>query len=200
MTVSIWALVLAGGESTRMNGPKMVLPYRDKTIIGCAISNILNAGVKNVIVVTGCWKEEVMKAAGNMPVSFCFNDKYREGMLSSVICGLNSLPAEAGAVMIFPGDQPEIPGSVINSVSEACSLTPRGIIVTVHNGKKGHPILIKRKYFNEVRKLDPTIGLRSLSEKFPDDIFEVECNNPMIYLDIDTPEDYKNSINKIHQS
>jgi CTP:molybdopterin cytidylyltransferase MocA len=56
--------------------------------------------------------------------------------------------------------------------------------------------MIDRKYFSEVDKLDDTLGLRSLSDKFADDIHEVKTDNEMIFRDIDTNEDYINAINK----
>jgi len=64
------------------------------------------------------------------------------------------------------------------------------------NGKRGHPVLKETEYKIEINRLDPGKGLRTLSEKFKDDVFEVECENPEILRDIDIPEEYENEINK----
>ncbi len=63
--------------------------------------------------------------------------------------------------------------------------------------KRGHPVLIDIKYRNEIEKLDPESGLRSLAQLFPDEVDEVEVNTPAILKDIDTYEDYINSLKQI---
>jgi molybdenum cofactor cytidylyltransferase len=194
----IWAVVLAAGESRRMKSPKLILPFRGRTIIENVILNILDSNIKNIVVVTGAWKDEVLEAISGLPVIHCTNKNYSTGMLSSAICGLNSLPAEAEAAMIFQGDQPEIEPDVITRMIIARENAGGGIVIPVHNGKRGHPLFIARKYFNKVASLDPNIGLRGLMSGFSNDIIEVEVDNAMILRDIDTKEDYLESINKKH--
>jgi len=194
----IWAVVLAAGESSRMKSPKLVLPFKGRTIIENVILNILDSDLKNIIVVTGAWRDELMEKITGLPVSHCFNENYKSGMLSSVICGLNSLPLDAEAAFIFQGDQPGIDPEVVGIMIEKLKKSGRGIIIPVHKGKRGHPLLIDRKYFTRVSELDHETGLRGLMLKFPDDITEVDVDNEIILRDIDTKEDYLESINKIN--
>ena len=49
------------------------------------------------------------------------------------------------------------------------------------------------KYKREIEKLDLETGLRSLMHLFPEDVLEVEVNEPGILVDIDTREDYSNA-------
>jgi molybdenum cofactor cytidylyltransferase len=192
----IWAVVLAAGESVRMKCPKLILPFGGRTIIENVIQNILSAGIKNIMVVTGAWEKEVIKAISGMPVRNCTNANYKNGMLSSVICGLKSLPSDAQAAMIFQGDQPEITPEVVSQLVRARGNNGKGIILPVHNGKRGHPLFISRKYFTEVGRLNPDDGLRGLLSAFSHDILEVEVENKMILRDIDTKDDYQKSIIK----
>jgi molybdenum cofactor cytidylyltransferase len=192
----IWAVVLAAGESKRMRMAKLLLSFDDKTIIEKVIDNILGSGINNIMVVLGAWKDEIMDVLENVPVSICYNKDYQTGMLSSVRCGLASLPRDASAGIVFPGDMPLIPGDIISDLVRSFRKNSGGIVVPVCNGKKGHPILISQKYFNEVYKLDDTLGLRSLADKFSYDVYEVETDNEMIFKDIDTNEDYFKAINK----
>lgn len=192
----IWAVILAAGESKRMNSPKLILPYGKTTMIGHLIDNILKSDINNILVVLGGWRDELVKAIEGLPVSSCFNDNYKSGMLSSVICGLDSLPPGTEAAMIFPGDQPDISPEIINSLIRSLSITDRGIMITVHEGIRGHPILIRKKFFAEVEKLDSGIGLRELLSKFHNEVYEVETVNKMVLRDIDTHEEYLNAINK----
>jgi molybdenum cofactor cytidylyltransferase len=192
----LWAIILAGGESKRMNAPKMLLPFHGKTIIEKVIENVGSSEVKNIIVVLGAFKEEIHEVVKKLPVSCCYNENYRDGMLSSVLCGLRNLPENCNPVLIFQGDQPMIGKSVIDAVIRAYGNSQRGIVMPVFGNKRGHPLLIDIKYREEIGNLNPEEGLRSLAAKFNTDVLEVELNNPEILTDIDTHEDYIRELNK----
>ena len=193
----IWAIILAAGESKRMKTPKMLLTIDGMTMIEKVIENLRESEIDKMMVVTGAYREEIQKVTGPLPVMHCYNDNYKLGMLSSVKCGFRAIPAEAGAVLVFPGDQPGITYQVINLVIESYRATNKGIVIPVFRKKRGHPVLIDIKYRNEVEKLDPEVGLRSLSLLFREDVLEVDTDTSAILKDIDTYEDYINSINQI---
>jgi molybdenum cofactor cytidylyltransferase len=190
------AIILAAGGSVRMGTGKMLLPYRGMTIIEKVIENVLKAGIDRIIVVTGSGKEEITKVIRRLPVEQIYNDNWKTGMLSSVKCGFRSLPETCRAAIIFLGDQPMIDSKTIEEVTYAYRKTGKGIIMPVYNKKRGHPLLIDKKYSVELDKLNPDEGLRMLAHKFPVDVLEVETDDPAILKDIDTPEDYKNEINQ----
>ncbi len=192
----IWAIVLAAGASTRMKRQKLLLPFNGKTIIETVVENVVQSVYSKVIVVLGSHREKIHEQLVNYDVKLCVNENFQNGMLSSVICGFSALPEEARAVLIFLGDQPQIPSSVTGLVIKAWHHSGKGIIMPTYNGKRGHPVLIETKYKTEINRLDPEKGLRTLSEKFKDDVFEVECEIPEILRDIDTPEEYENEISK----
>lgn len=179
-----------------MGTGKMLLPYRGMTIIEKVIENVLKAGIDRIIVVTGSGKEEITKVIRRLPVEQIYNDNWKTGMLSSVKCGFRSLPETCRAAIIFLGDQPMIDSKTIEEVTYAYRKTGKGIIMPVYNKKRGHPLLIDKKYSVELDKLNPDEGLRMLAHKFPVDVLEVETDDPAILKDIDTPEDYKNEINQ----
>ncbi|MCJ7449745.1 MAG: nucleotidyltransferase family protein [Bacteroidales bacterium] len=193
----IWAIILAAGESKRMKVPKMLLPFHGKTIIETVIENVRDSKTDKTVVVLGSDKEKILKVTGQLPVIHCYNEYYRQGMLSSVICGFRSLPEKFGAALVILGDQPGIGPVVIDEVIDAYRKSGKGIIMPVYKNKHGHPLLVDRKYREEIEKLDPDEGLRSLFRKFPDDVFEVETKNPATLKDIDTQEDYINELKQI---
>jgi molybdenum cofactor cytidylyltransferase len=192
----IWAIVLAAGASTRMKRQKLLLPFNGKTIIETVVENAASSVNSNVMVVLGSHREQIQDQISYIQVRFCVNENYLDGMLSSVICGFNALPNESKAALIFLGDQPQIPSQVTELVIDAWRQSKKGIIMPVFNGRRGHPVLIETRYRAEIEKLDPEKGLRSLSEKFKNDVFEVECTVPEILRDIDTQEEYMYEFNK----
>lgn len=192
----LWAIILAGGESKRMKAPKMLLPFKGKTIIEKVIENVTSSDVHKTVVVLGAEHDTIIKVITGLPVTHCYNDNYKEGMLSSVKCGFRSLPDDFEAVLVFQGDQPMIRPLAVNKVINAWRKSGKGIVVPVFEKKRGHPLLIDRKYKEEIEKLNDGEGLRSLAIKFHGDVLEVDVNTPEILRDIDTQEDYLNEINQ----
>ncbi|MCU0377344.1 MAG: nucleotidyltransferase family protein [Bacteroidales bacterium] len=192
----IWGIVLAAGESKRMGSPKMTLPFRGKTIVETVLENLLASKIKKCIVVLGANRHEVLSLTGKYPVVNCYNTNYKEGMLSSVKCGFDHLPAEFGAALVVLGDQPMIETEVINLVIETYINSDKGIVVPVHNGKRGHPLLIDRRYREEISGLAGPDGLKGLLVNHPEDILEVETGHISVLKDIDTQEEYFNELNQ----
>jgi len=190
-----WAIILAAGSSRRMGSQKLLLSFGESTIIETVIDNVLNSSIDHVMVVLGPKQESILQAIGKRPVQFCHNKEHEKGMLSSIICGIRALPADAVSALIFLGDQPGIPPAVTNSVIEAYNEELFGIVIPVHDHRRGHPLLVDMKYRKEVEKLDLEEGLRALRHHFPQDVLEVEVDEPGILVDIDTSEDYKNATN-----
>jgi molybdenum cofactor cytidylyltransferase len=190
-----WAIILAAGSSTRMGTQKLLLPYRESTIIETVVDNVLASTVDRVLVVLGADHLEVTRALQGKPVDFCHNKEHASGMLSSVLCGFRALPEEANAALVFLGDQPEIPPMVTDVVITAYNEDIRGIVIPVFNRRRGHPLLIDLKYRRDIDKLDLEKGLRALMHHFPEDVLEVEVDHPGILVDIDTREDYSKATN-----
>jgi len=180
-----------------MRFPKMLLPFRGTTIIEQVIENVINSQVDETVVVLGAERDEIQKVIGNWPVKYCFNESYKEGMLSSVKCGFRFLPRYFDAALVFPGDQPMIKPEVTDMVIEAYRNTGRGIVVPVFNGKRGHPLLIGHKYLEEIALLGPEQGLKDLARKYYDDVLEVEAGTADILKDIDTEKDYWDELRNI---
>jgi molybdenum cofactor cytidylyltransferase len=193
----IWAIILAAGESKRMRVPKMLLPFNGCTMLEIVIRNVIRSDVNNTLVVLGAKNYAITGLIEKMSVKCCYNENYKEGMLSSVKCGFRNLPSDLDAVLVFQGDQPFITSGVINMVIETYRLSGKGIVIPVHEKKRGHPLLIDRKFRNEIEKLNTREGLRSLAYQFTDDVLEVETNDSGILQDFDTYEEYKKEINKL---
>lgn len=192
----IWAIILAAGESKRMGFAKMLLPFRGRTMLGTVIDIVINSGVGNTLVVLGEENEKISEIVKKFPVKYCYNYNYKEGMLSSVQSGFRNLPADFQAVLVFQGDQPLISPSTGSGLIDAYRTSDKGILVPVFMKKRGHPLLLDRKYRDEIEMIDPERGLRSLVENNSGDVLEVETDDPGILKDFDTFDEYKREINQ----
>lgn len=186
----IWAIILAAGESKRMGFPKMLLKFNGISMIEQVIRNVNESVVDHAFVVLGAYREVLAEIVEQMSVKHCYNDNYKDGMLSSVKCGFRNLPSDADAVLVFQGDQPFIKADIINEIVKAYKSSDKGIVIPVFNKKRGHPLLISNKYRDKVEQLDVREGLRALAHKFSDDVLEVETSDGGILRDIDTYEEY----------
>jgi xanthine dehydrogenase accessory factor len=183
-------VILAAGESKRMGKPKMLLPFGDKNIIENVVSNATQSGLDKIFVVLGAGADDISRILKGYPVEIKFNSNYKEGMFSSVQLGLKALPSDTDGVMILLGDQPMVGSDVIDKVLEAGRNSDKGIIIVSYDKKRGHPILLKRKYIQEVIDLPMNKSLKEILIKYPDDVEEVETGSPEILRDIDTESEY----------
>ena len=186
-----WAIILAAGESGRMHTNKLLLPYLGKTMIETVIDHVRDSEINHIMVVLGAYSHELLPLISRLPVKHCYNSEYKRGMLSSVQCGLRNIPVTMDAVLIFLGDQPAIPAEVSSILISEYHKSDKGIVIPVHKGRRGHPLLIDRKYRSTIGILDQSVGLRDLLYKYPDDVLEVNVEFPEILKDIDTPQDYR---------
>jgi molybdenum cofactor cytidylyltransferase len=127
----IWAVVLAAGESRRMGRPKLLLPYGSATIIETVVRNVTASRVDRTLVVLGARREEVEEKIRNFAAKKVFNREFRNGMFSSVLCGLGSLPRSARAAVLVLADQPGIPAEVIDSLIDSFLREKKGLVIPV---------------------------------------------------------------------
>ena len=190
----IAAVILAAGESKRMGQPKMLLPWGDTTVLGRVISAYQEAGVENIIVVTGAVREQVTAIARQYAVSIVFNEQYTSGeMLSSLQCGLRAaMNGAAEAALIGLGDQPQVQARCVKVVCETFGGRRANLIVPSFERRRGHPWLVGRPLWNELLGLRAPQSPRDLLNRHADEIQYVEVDTPSILADLDTPQDYQN--------
>lgn len=190
MKSTIWAIVLAAGESRRMGAPKLLLPFSGKTVIEAVLDTVKASPAEGIVVVAGAGAEAIAEKAKAYGALVALNPDYRSGMLSSVQCGFRQLPPEAEAALIFLADQPALKPYVADILVKAFRRSGGHIAVPVFDRRRGHPVLISALYRTEIQSLDPEVGLRQLLDRHAGDILEVPVDDPAILRDLDTPEDY----------
>jgi molybdenum cofactor cytidylyltransferase len=186
----IWAFVLAAGESLRMGTQKLLLPFGETTVIETIVRTALDSSVDETMVVLGADREKVRNVLQSYPLTFAVNENYRSGMLSSVQAGFEALPGGAEAAVVMLGDQPGIAPEVVDGLVRGYRESGRGIVVPVHGGRRGHPVLIEAGYRSEILGLDPAIGLKQLVRAHAEDVLEVPAESASVLKDMDRPWDY----------
>ncbi|WP_374686294.1 selenium cofactor biosynthesis protein YqeC [Promineifilum sp.] len=187
----VTAVVLAAGESRRMGRNKLLLPWGDSTVLGRTLANVRASDVDDVLLVTGHEREKVEAIITQHPTFCIHNGDYANGMLSSVQAALRALPAQTEAILAILGDQPMVEPAVLDALLAAYAATPKGLVAPYYRGARGNPVIIDRRYFDELLALPPDAAPRALLRRHPDDVRPVEVESEAILHDLDRPEEYE---------
>lgn len=192
------AVLLAGGFSSRMACCKLLLELGGTSALAQAVTRLRAAGVENVVVVTGHWRQEVEAEAARLGARTVHNDRYEEGMFSSVQAGAAALPEETEAFFLLPGDTPLVKPATYRALLAAFADAGRRagtplesfplVVHPLFAGERGHPPLLAGSLRKAIlARTDGT--LRDVL----DGADAQTCSVPdaSVLLDMDTPEDYR---------
>jgi molybdenum cofactor cytidylyltransferase len=187
----ISAIILAAGESKRMGQTKQLMKWQGKPLLQHVIENLRDSLVNEIILVLGHEAELIQKEIPASGIKIVLNANYQQGMSSSVKKGIMALDTKTDGFMVVLGDQPAIPGEMINQlIIEFESVRPeKNILIPTFRRSRGHPVLFSRKYILEAKNLKGDLGLRQILLSHPDDIWTLEVGTDAILKDIDTPND-----------
>lgn len=190
----ISAIILAAGQSRRMGQPKMLLPWGKLTVIEHVVTTFLNAGIKDIIVITGGVREQVEDVIAAYPVRTIYNQDFANGeMLSSLQCGFRAMVDQSRATLIGLGDQPQVQVEVVRRVCEAYRENKSQLIVPSFQMRRGHPWLVDHPLWNELLEMHSPESPRDFLNRHANEIHYVEVDTPSILADLDTPDDYQKS-------
>lgn len=193
----IAAIVLAAGSSSRFGRPKPLLPAGDRTFLDTILGTLREAGVETVRVVLGARAGEILAATRLADAEVVINPEPERGMIASLRCGIRALPRGTGGFALWPVDHPLVrPGTV---VALAARFEARGgtrIVVPIHDGSRGHPVLFPRATIPELLDAPDAEGARAVVRREPGRVDEVVCDDPGVVADIDTPEAYEQAFGR----
>ncbi len=95
------------------------------------------------------------------------------------------------------GDQPSITTALVDALVAAFPRCGGGILVPLHAGRRGHPILFAGRYREEVLTRFDDVGLRGLIQAHPDDVTELAVSDEAVLSDMDYPEDYRRELARL---
>jgi CTP:molybdopterin cytidylyltransferase MocA len=180
--VTTAAVVLAAGGSTRFTGDghKLLADFRGRPLWTWAVDTAVDAGLDDVIVVTGPVVLDPLPAA----VTAVHNDDWASGQAGSLRVGWQAAErAGHDAVVVGLADSPLVPAAAWQAVA-AARATP--IAVAEFDGRRRPPVRLAA----EVWPLLPTEGdegAKVLLAARPELVTPVRCSGEP--ADIDTLED-----------
>lgn len=187
--MSIGALILAAGLSSRMGAFKPMLELAGKTLIEHTLAPFVQFGCNPVMVVTGreaaaleCFLTE--RFAGR--IRFVRNPEYAvSDMFASVKIGIKAMAAECDGFFLIPADMPLIDTDLLSQMTAVDA----PVVRPSWQGRAGHPVLLRQSTAKRVLEYNGDHGLKGAlrTEK---QLF-VNAGTQGILLDADTPEDLR---------
>lgn len=186
------AVLPAAGASLRMGRPKLLLPYKDSSIVGALVASLRAAGVSTIALVTAPDDEELKRWSTATGLLTAVNPFPERGMLSTILEGLTALGASGGeALLVSPADLPAVRPETIAEVIRRRAAAGAPLALPVWQGRHGHPLVIAPELIAEIATLDPTVGLKQLRDRHAAATLWIEVEDPGVVQDVDTPEDYR---------
>jgi len=189
------SIILAAGLSKRFPGNKLLYEWWGKPVIYHTVKNVLDSRVDIIVVVTGYMNREISNVLRQLDdrVVIVYNERYVEGMSSSVKTGVEKLLEEGlkiKALFITPGDCAWIPSIVYDLMMMYFDEYNPLILIASHHGRAGHPVLFHSVLVDELLKVnEETMGLKSIISRYKYYVRYYEVFHPGVILDLDDYSD-----------
>jgi molybdenum cofactor cytidylyltransferase len=188
-------VILGAGASSRMGRPKLLLPWRDTTVIGHLLKQWRELGAAQIGIVLR--PPDASLAAELDRLGFPRADRIENpqperGMFSSILCaaGWPGWKDEIATWAIVLGDQPHLRPETLRQLLEFHFANADAVCQLEFDGHARHPVLLPRRAFQEL-KGSPAVTLKDFLKQTSVRSVQCSVNEPSLALDMDTPEDYK---------
>jgi molybdenum cofactor cytidylyltransferase len=188
-------IIPGAGASARMGRPKLLLPWRDTTVIGQLLRQWGELGAAQITVVHR--PNDAPLAAELDRLDFPRADRIENpqpehGMFSSILCAANwpGWRKEIASWAIALGDQPHLRLETLRQLLAFHSTRAGAICQPEFGGRARHPVILPRAAFAELKK-SRAATLKDFLELAP--LPRVRCSvaDAGLSFDMDTPEDYQ---------
>lgn len=187
--MKVAAIILAAGGSTRMrHGFKLTMELLGKPLLLWTVEAALRSSASEVVVVTGNKAEDV-EALLPREVKVVRNERWFDGISTSIRRGVASVSEWADGAVIMLADQPLVRPATID---ELVAVLKRGKCVAycLVGGEVRNPVAFARSLFTELLELKGDRGAKEVATR------NAWCGEAIVVdrmelIDIDTEEDLK---------
>lgn len=190
------AVIVAAGMSSRMGDFKPMLNIGSISIAQRVISTLQQAGVSQIVVVTGYQAVTLERHLSNRGVVFLRNEQYETTqMFDSAKIGLSYLQDKCDRILFTPVDIPLFTASTVTMLLRS----KEELACPECEGMTGHPILIASHLVEHILRDSGERGLQGAIGRLGIPMVRLSVDDPGILHDADTPSDYE-SLLRYHNS
>jgi molybdenum cofactor cytidylyltransferase len=121
-------------------------------------------------------------------VRIVHNERFQEGMASSIVAGVAAVDSASMGVMLVQGDQPLVDAEILRSLIDAWDGNHPEFVAASFDGVVTTPVLFGRVLLPELKSLSGDVGARSVLKRHDGRVIEFEGWRGS---DVDTDEDYE---------
>jgi len=151
------------------------------------IGIIRSAGIDELVVVLGSSYEKISEAISDGDIDLIRNPEWEEGISSSIRKGLEKINDSIDAAIIFVVDQPFLSKDILERFISFYEKHDPEILVTRVGEHIVHPVLYKRRIFEQLKKLEGDKGGKQIFNRNTISHFDLEDKH--LLIDIDTGDD-----------
>jgi molybdenum cofactor cytidylyltransferase len=177
--VTVAAIVLAAGRSTRFGTQKLLAPLAGEPLVRWTAQHIAASSVGEIVVVVGHDGSAVRAALEGVPVRCVMNPRYAEGLSTSVHAGVWALSPGVSAVLIALGDQPTVTAEVCDRLVHCYRRTAAPIVAASYRGVRGNPVLFDASLFPELLATTGDQGARAVIARDPARVATAEIDTAL---------------------
>jgi molybdenum cofactor cytidylyltransferase len=189
MTVA--AIILAAGASTRMGQSKQRLAWKTGTLLSNAIHTARQAGISSITVVLGADEKSNRDALASENVNIVSNPQWESGMGSSLKAGLKRVVTsnhEIDSILVMVCDQPFVTPVHLRSLAAGLNNGVKAVF-SQYAGTAGVPATFSKDLFYQLQGLDDDEGAKKIIQQLNKEEYSVvELKDGEI--DLDTFEQY----------
>jgi molybdenum cofactor cytidylyltransferase len=188
---NVAVILLAAGGSVRLGKPKQLIPFKGLSLIRHIAKISVASEAQSVHVVLGAYAELLKLQLLGLPVRIVFNNRWGEGVSSSIRAGIDSIDRSAKAVLLVLCDQPLVSPRLLNRMIESYHLKHPPIVASQYASTLGVPALFDRSLFPELTRLSGDRGAKhiimnhrnkTISIPFPEGIVDIDSFEDEINL------------------
>jgi CTP:molybdopterin cytidylyltransferase MocA len=190
MRMSVAAIIVAAGASTRLKQPKQLVLLDGEPLLQRAVRGAREAGAKPVFVVLGAYREAIENEIDFGAATVLRNDEWEEGLASSIRAGVKAVEeadAAAAGVLLMTCDQPRVTTGHLRAMIEQFEERPTLIIASIYAGIRGIPVIFPPTMYADLLALRGDRGARGLLANTSLPLVEIPLQGGEV--DIDLPQD-----------
>ncbi len=183
----IFAIVLAAGASRRFGSSKQLASFDGDSLVRRAARLARQVCGDDSVLVVGHRADEIAAAAHGECRFLLVNDRYADGIGTSIALAVRALEHVADALLVLLADQPLITIADLEALLSAWPGEEDVIVASRFDGALGPPALLPRRSFGALRAQRGDSGARGLFDSGRFRVREVDCQAAA--TDVDTPAD-----------
>lgn len=193
--MSLAAVILAGGRSTRMGTPKALLDFRGEPFVVRILEALEALELKTRVLVLG--PDAAARVRPAVAAHDCLiveNPDVDGGPIASLRAALAAVHGIGPAgLLAWPVDLPHVRITTVERLIEAWRRSHPAVVVPTFAERRGHPVIWDARVFPDLATSAAATreGARAIAHAYETELCAVGVDDPAVIDQVNTPEDYE---------